>query len=130
MVDPPVAVPPPKIVPAGRSGQGPRPPPASRRSWPAQLANPDLAQFSGIVIDPATGAVLWNKDSNAPQLPASTAKLLTGTALLTSVDPTSRFVTKVVAGDQEGDIVLVGGGDVTLSARERRRRHRLRRRAR
>ena len=91
--------------------------PASRPQLAGQLANPALAQFSGIVIDPATGAVIWNKDSNAPQLPASTAKLLTGTALLTSVDPTSRFVTKVVQGDQEGDIVLVGGGDVTLSAR-------------
>ena len=63
--------------------------------------------------------MIWNKDSNSPQIPASTAKLLTGAALLTSVDPTSRFVTKVVAGDQEGDIVLVGGGDVTLSARNR-----------
>ena len=62
--------------------------------------------------------MLWNKESSAPQIPASTAKLLTGTALLTSVDPTSRFVTKVVAGDQAGDIVLVGGGDVTLSARK------------
>ena len=82
-----------------------------------QFANPALAQFTGVIIDPATGAVLWNKESSTPQIPASTAKLLTGAALLTSVDPTSRFTTKVVQGDQEGDIVLVGGGDVTLSAR-------------
>jgi len=116
VVDPPVALPPPKIVPLAASDKIPST--AGIESQLAgQLADPALAQFSGIVIDPETGTVLWNKDSSSPQLPASTAKLLTGTALLTSVDPTSRFVTKVVAGDQEGDIVLVGGGDVTLSAR-------------
>ena len=116
IVDPPVAEPPPKIVPLAASDKVPSTA-GIEAQLAGQLADPALAQFSGIVIDPETGTVLWNKDSNSPQLPASTAKLLTGTALLTSVDPTSRFVTKVVAGDQEGDIVLVGGGDVTLSAR-------------
>jgi D-alanyl-D-alanine carboxypeptidase/D-alanyl-D-alanine-endopeptidase (penicillin-binding protein 4) len=116
IVDPPVAEPPPKIVPLAGSDKVPSTA-GIEAQLAGQLADPALAQFSGIVIDPDTGTVLWNKDSNSPQLPASTAKLLTGAALLTSVDPTSRFVTKVVAGDQEGDIVLVGGGDVTLSAR-------------
>ncbi len=116
IVDPPVALPAPKIAPLAASDKIPSTA-GIEAQLAGQLADPALAQFSGIVIDPETGTVLWNKDSNSPQLPASTAKLLTGTALLTSVDPTSRFVTKVVAGDQEGDIVLVGGGDVTLSAR-------------
>lgn len=116
VVDPPVVLPPPKIAPLAASDKVPSTA-GIDAALAGQLANPALAQFSGIVIDPATGAVIWNKDSNAAQLPASTAKLLTGTALLTSVDPTSRFVTKVVQGDQEGDIVLIGGGDVTLSAR-------------
>jgi D-alanyl-D-alanine carboxypeptidase/D-alanyl-D-alanine-endopeptidase (penicillin-binding protein 4) len=80
-------------------------------------ANPLLAEFSGIVLDGRTGKTLWSKDPDIPQLPASTAKLLTGAALLTSVDPNSRFTTKVVAGDTAGEVVLVGGGDVTLSAR-------------
>ena len=116
IVDPPVVAPPAKIAPLGSSKKVPTT--AGIQSHLAsQLANPQLAQFSGIIIDPTGGQVIWSKDPNAPQLPASTAKLLTGTALLTSVDPTSRFVTKVVAGDQPGDIVLVGGGDVTLSAR-------------
>jgi len=116
IVDPPVVAPPAKIAPLAASDKVPSTG-GIENQLSAQLANPDLAQFSGIVIDPTTGTVVWNKDSNSPQIPASTAKLLTGTALLTSVDPTSRFVTKVVQGDQEGDIVLVGGGDVTLSAR-------------
>ncbi|MET0864936.1 MAG: D-alanyl-D-alanine carboxypeptidase/D-alanyl-D-alanine-endopeptidase [Nakamurella sp.] len=116
VVDPPVVLPPPKIAPLAQTDKVPSTA-GIDAALAGQLANPALAQFSGIVIDPATGSVIWNKDSNAAQLPASTAKLLTGTALLMSVDPTSRFVTKVVQGDQEGDIVLVGGGDVTLSAR-------------
>jgi serine-type D-Ala-D-Ala carboxypeptidase/endopeptidase (penicillin-binding protein 4) len=116
IVDPPVVAPPARIAPLADSDKVPSTA-GIEAQLAAQFANPELRQFSGIVIDPATGAVLWNKESNSPQLPASTAKLLTGAALLTSVDPTSRFVTKVVQGDQEGDIVLVGGGDVTLSAR-------------
>ena len=116
VVDPPVALPPARIIPLAASDKIPTT--AGIESQLAgQLGDPALAQFSGVIIDPATGAVLWNKESTTPQLPASTAKLLTGAALLTSVDPTSRFTTKVVQGDQEGDIVLVGGGDVTLSAR-------------
>ena len=116
VVDPPVTAPAPKIVPLAESDKVPSTA-GIEAQLAAQLANPDLSQFSGVIIDPESGNVLWNKDASTPQLPASTAKLLTGTALLTSVDPTSRFVTKVVKGDQEGDIILVGGGDVTLSAR-------------
>ncbi|HEY5877623.1 MAG TPA: D-alanyl-D-alanine carboxypeptidase/D-alanyl-D-alanine-endopeptidase [Nakamurella sp.] len=116
VVDPPVTAPAPKIGPMAVSDKVPTAA-GIEAQLAAQLGNPDLAQFSGIIIDPESGTVLWNQDASAPQLPASTAKLLTGTALLTSVDPTSRFVTQVVKGDQEGDIVLIGGGDVTLSAR-------------
>ena len=116
IVDPPVVAPPAKIAPLAASKKVPTAA-GIQSQLASQLADPQLAQFSGIIIDPTNGKVIWSKDPNAPQIPASTAKLLTGTALLTSVDPTSRFVTKVVAGDQPGDIVLVGGGDVTLSAR-------------
>jgi D-alanyl-D-alanine carboxypeptidase/D-alanyl-D-alanine-endopeptidase (penicillin-binding protein 4) len=116
IVDPPVTQPPAKIVPLPPSDKVPSAA-GVQAQLAGQLANPALAQFSGIVIDPATGATVFNQDSNSPQIPASTAKILTGAALLTSVDPTDRFTTKIVQGDQEGDIVLVGGGDVTLSAR-------------
>ena len=116
IVDPPVTQSPAKIAPLPASDKVPSAA-GVQAQLAGQLANPALAQFSGIVIDPVTGATLFNQDSSAPQIPASTAKILTGAALLTSVDPTDRFTTKIVQGDQEGDIVLVGGGDVTLSAR-------------
>ena len=84
---------PPKIAP-GRAG--PRPRPGCRRSLAGVLADPALGQLFGIVVDPAGGTTLWGRNSTAPQLPAATAKLLTGAALLTSVNPTVRFVTRVV----------------------------------
>lgn len=116
VVDPPVA------VPAGRVR--PLPPTAGKVPVAAKvtarlagpLANPALAGYTGMVLDPVSGATLWKKSPGNPVLPASTLKLLTGAALLTSMDPNTRLVTRVVAGAQPGDIVFVGGGDPTLSA--------------
>lgn len=116
-VDPPVAAAAVQVKPlAVAAGKVPTPAGVASRLAPA-LANPGMAQYTGVVLDGATGKVLWNKDSAKASQPASTQKLLTGAALLTKVDPNSRFVTKVVQGAQAGDVVFVGGGDVTLSAR-------------
>jgi len=116
-VDPPVTAPVGRIKPVTvAAGRAPTPAGVARALKPA-LADPGLSRYTGVVIDAATGKVLWNKDSAAASQPASTMKLLTGAALLTKVDPASRFTTKVLQGAQAGDLVLVGGGDVTLSAR-------------
>jgi serine-type D-Ala-D-Ala carboxypeptidase/endopeptidase (penicillin-binding protein 4) len=114
--EPVVTVPKARIVPLAASKKAPTAAGVSA-ALADPLKNPKLAQFTGIVIDPVTGQTLWNKDAGAPQVPASTMKLVTGAALLTSVDPNSRLVTKVVQGETPGEIVFVGGGDVTLSAR-------------
>ncbi|MFC5677285.1 D-alanyl-D-alanine carboxypeptidase/D-alanyl-D-alanine-endopeptidase [Aeromicrobium endophyticum] len=51
--------------------------------------------------------------------PASTTKVLTSFAALSTIDPQTRFATKVVrSGD---DLVLVGGGDPYLSTKPARR---------
>jgi D-alanyl-D-alanine carboxypeptidase/D-alanyl-D-alanine-endopeptidase (penicillin-binding protein 4) len=116
-VDPPVAAAVAKVKPlAVTAGKMPTPAGVTRKLGPA-LANPGMAQYTGVVLDGATGKVLWNKDSSKATQPASTQKLLTGAAVLTKIDPNTRFVTKVVQGSQAGDVVFVGGGDVTLSAR-------------
>src|SRR5206468_462828 len=49
-----------------------------------------------------------------PAAPASTGKLLTAAALLAVRPPTYRITTKVVAGPN-GAVILVGGGDPTLT---------------
>ncbi len=116
-VEPPVAAAVVKVKPlAVAAGKVPTVAGISRKIAPA-LANPGMARYTGVVLDGATGKVLWNKASSTATQPASTQKLLTGAAVLTKIDPNSRFVTKVVQGPQAGDVVFVGGGDVTLSAR-------------
>jgi D-alanyl-D-alanine carboxypeptidase/D-alanyl-D-alanine-endopeptidase (penicillin-binding protein 4) len=67
------------------------------------------------VVDVATGEVLFDQAAGAPVTPASTAKLLTAVAALTTLDPADTLETTVVSGSAPGEVVLVGGGDVTLS---------------
>ncbi|WP_367133190.1 D-alanyl-D-alanine carboxypeptidase/D-alanyl-D-alanine-endopeptidase [Saccharothrix sp. HUAS TT1] len=80
------------------------------------VANAVLAPVSGSVVDPATGTLLWNQGETTPLTPASTIKVLTAAAALLTLDHTSQLSTKVVRGAQPGSIVLVGGGDPTLSS--------------
>ncbi|RZS41227.1 D-alanyl-D-alanine carboxypeptidase/D-alanyl-D-alanine-endopeptidase (penicillin-binding protein 4) [Herbihabitans rhizosphaerae] len=79
-------------------------------------ANPALGTLTGAVIDPATNTVLWQQNGGAPMIPASTAKVLTSAAALLAVDHGYQFTTTVVEGDKPGTVVLVGGGDITLSS--------------
>ncbi len=75
-----------------------------------------LGTLSGRVVDPATGAVLWQRDPEAALVPGSTAKLLTASAALLVLDHQARLHTTVLAGAEPGTVVLLGGGDPTLSA--------------
>jgi D-alanyl-D-alanine carboxypeptidase/D-alanyl-D-alanine-endopeptidase (penicillin-binding protein 4) len=68
------------------------------------------------VVDAATGRELFDRSANTGVAPASTGKLLTAAALLTVRPPSYRITTRVVAGGRTGTVVLVGGGDPTLSA--------------
>ncbi|WP_196073229.1 D-alanyl-D-alanine carboxypeptidase/D-alanyl-D-alanine endopeptidase [Nakamurella alba] len=116
VVDPPVQIDGPGLqAMTAQRGKNPTAAKVAARLAPA-LANPALGQFKGIVLDGATGNPLWRQAQGDLIQPASTLKLLTGAALLTSVDPSKRLTTKVVAGPEPGDIIMVGGGDVTLSA--------------
>ncbi|MCE6999571.1 D-alanyl-D-alanine carboxypeptidase/D-alanyl-D-alanine-endopeptidase [Saccharothrix sp. S26] len=101
----------------GVGADGTPPTPAGVR---AVLAGPAgnglLAPLTGVVVDPATGTALWNQGETAAQTPASTIKILTAAAALLTLDHTSQLSTKVVRGAQPGTVVLVGGGDPTLSS--------------
>ncbi|WP_245753472.1 D-alanyl-D-alanine carboxypeptidase/D-alanyl-D-alanine endopeptidase [Geodermatophilus ruber] len=70
---------------------------------------------SAQVVDVATGELLLDRDGDDPATPASTAKLLTAVAALTTLGPEETLETTVVAGAGPGEVVLVGGGDPTLS---------------
>ncbi|MFZ2173231.1 MAG: D-alanyl-D-alanine carboxypeptidase/D-alanyl-D-alanine-endopeptidase [Rhodococcus sp. (in: high G+C Gram-positive bacteria)] len=80
-------------------------------------ANPDLGKFSGTVADAVTGQVLWSVAAQTAMIPASTTKLLTAAAALLAVPDDHRVATKVVQGANPGEIVLIAGGDPTITAR-------------
>ncbi|MBB5939378.1 D-alanyl-D-alanine carboxypeptidase/D-alanyl-D-alanine endopeptidase [Streptomyces zagrosensis] len=73
---------------------------------------------AGAVVDAATGRQLFDAKANSAAVPASVIKLVTGVAALSALGPGHRLTTTVatVPGDT-GRIVLVGGGDPTLTAR-------------
>lgn len=98
-------------------GQGPAPTGAGVGAVLDPLvARGGLGALSGQVIDSVTGAVLWQRDAATPLVPGSTAKLLTASAALLALDHHATLRTTVLAGAEPGTVVLVGGGDPTLSS--------------
>jgi serine-type D-Ala-D-Ala carboxypeptidase/endopeptidase (penicillin-binding protein 4) len=86
-----------------------------RRSLAGLIGAPGLGpRLLGEVVDVATGTVLYHRASGALAAPASTGKLLTATAVLADRSAGYRIRTTVRAGTG-GAIVLVGGGDPTLT---------------
>lgn len=73
------------------------------------------SRFSGQVVDVASGRVVWQSNPNWMLKPASTAKLVTATDALTVFGPAHRFTTSVRRGSSWAHVVLVGGGDPSLT---------------
>ncbi|MER5732943.1 D-alanyl-D-alanine carboxypeptidase/D-alanyl-D-alanine-endopeptidase [Streptomyces sp. NPDC002138] len=83
------------------------------------LADSALGSVRGAsVVEAATGKVLFESGSHEVMTPASTIKIATASAALAALGPEHRIRTTVVP-DQGGRIVLVGGGDPSLSARKK-----------
>lgn len=78
--------------------------------------NSALGQLTGSVVDPVSGTSLWDHSASSAVTPASTTKVLTSAAALLAMDPNTRLSTKIVQGADPGTVILVGGGDVTLTA--------------
>lgn len=79
-------------------------------------SDPNLLTFQGSVINATTGEVLFDRAGATPARTASVMKTLTTAAGLSVLGPAYQFSTKVYEGSAPGSIVLVGGGDPTLSA--------------
>jgi D-alanyl-D-alanine carboxypeptidase/D-alanyl-D-alanine-endopeptidase (penicillin-binding protein 4) len=67
------------------------------------------------VLDVASSRVLYARAADTMTTPASTTKLLTAATVLAARGPAYRLSTRAVAGSGPGEVVLVGGGDPTLS---------------
>lgn len=107
----------PDPVLAEDAGDEPIPDPAALAALLAPtVADPRLGgRLLARVVDVADGQVLFDSAGDSAGTPASNAKLLTAFAALSTLEPEDRLETRVVAGSLPGQIVLVGGGDSTLS---------------
>jgi D-alanyl-D-alanine carboxypeptidase/D-alanyl-D-alanine-endopeptidase (penicillin-binding protein 4) len=81
------------------------------------LKQPNLGSHVSVeVADLATGTMLYGHGDTSPTTPASTLKLATTIAVLSTRGPNYRITTNVVAGPLPGEVVIVGAGDPTLAA--------------
>lgn len=104
----------PGLLSAGDSAPVPYPAALERILGP--LASSDaVGDLTGRVVDDATGQVLWERGPREARVPASTAKLLTAVAALDSLPADSRVDTVLARGGQPDTLVVVPGGDVTMS---------------
>jgi D-alanyl-D-alanine carboxypeptidase/D-alanyl-D-alanine-endopeptidase (penicillin-binding protein 4) len=70
------------------------------------------------VVDVATGKRLYGRGADRALTPASTTKIATAVAVLDAAGPGHRISTRAVLEPDTKEVVLVGGGDPTLTARE------------
>ncbi|MDX3617482.1 D-alanyl-D-alanine carboxypeptidase, partial [Streptomyces europaeiscabiei] len=68
------------------------------------------------VVDVETGEQLYTQNADDALTPASTTKIATAVAALTAVGPDHRIETRTVLAPDSAEVVLVGGGDPTLTA--------------
>nr|WP_308296588.1 D-alanyl-D-alanine carboxypeptidase/D-alanyl-D-alanine-endopeptidase [Streptomyces sp. ISL-44] len=84
------------------------------------LADPALGTVrTASVVDTATGQVLYESGARDAMTPASTIKIATAAAALAALGPEHRIRTAVVPGAAPGQILLVGGGDPSLTAKKK-----------
>ncbi|WP_240926272.1 D-alanyl-D-alanine carboxypeptidase/D-alanyl-D-alanine-endopeptidase [Streptomyces sp. JB150] len=81
------------------------------------LADPALGpRRAAAVVDIATGERLYGTAEAEPLTPASTTKIATAVAALSALGPEHRLTTRAVFEPDTKELVLVGGGDPTLTA--------------
>jgi D-alanyl-D-alanine carboxypeptidase/D-alanyl-D-alanine-endopeptidase (penicillin-binding protein 4) len=80
------------------------------------LESEALGEFSGVVIDPVTNDVLFDRGMDTLLAPASVQKVLTGVAALNTLGPDTTFQTTTLSTEDPEVLVVKAGGDLTLSA--------------
>jgi D-alanyl-D-alanine carboxypeptidase/D-alanyl-D-alanine-endopeptidase (penicillin-binding protein 4) len=112
----PEAYPPAEPAPvlAGSDADAPLPDLAS--VLPSLLADPRLdGSLSASFADALTGEVLFQQEDTTPLAPASSMKVVTAVAAFQHLGAEYRIPTTVVEGPTEDSVVLVAGGDPTLT---------------
>ncbi len=111
----------PSSTPSAKPTVRPTPSPIASASKIRTCSVADYASASGFgtleaqVRNASTGEVLYDRNGSNPAPTASVLKILTAAAAFSVLGSDYRVSTTVVKGSQPGQIVLIGGGDVTLS---------------
>ncbi|GAA4015305.1 MULTISPECIES: D-alanyl-D-alanine carboxypeptidase/D-alanyl-D-alanine endopeptidase [Streptomyces] len=83
------------------------------------LRDPALgARSTAAVVDVATGKRLYGTGADEALTPASTTKIATAVAALSALGADHRLTTRAALEPDTDELVLVGGGDPTLTARK------------
>lgn len=119
---PPIVVRTPAALAAAPTAGPAADPQAVARTLSARLADDALgSRVNALVVDAASGATLYDSNAGLSAIPASTTKVFTAAAALKALGPERRLTTRVVTqsppqnGVLDGDLVVVGGGDPTLT---------------
>lgn len=78
-------------------------------------SDPALGTLQAQVRVAKTGQVLFDRSGSTPHAPASVTKIVTAAAVLSALGPDFHMTTTVVSGPTPGSVILVGGGDSTLT---------------
>jgi D-alanyl-D-alanine carboxypeptidase/D-alanyl-D-alanine-endopeptidase (penicillin-binding protein 4) len=117
----PTPSPVPTVLAAASASPTPGAPDLEDVLGPALAADALGEQVGAAVVDLATGVTLMADDADVALIPASTLKIMTAAAALDVLGPEHRFATRVVEGAAPGEIVLVGGGDPSLTVADQPR---------
>ncbi|HSA52181.1 MAG TPA: D-alanyl-D-alanine carboxypeptidase/D-alanyl-D-alanine-endopeptidase [Yinghuangia sp.] len=109
---------PPVLLPVDADPAGAAPTDAGVRAALAPLLDdPSLGDAVAVsVVDAVTGRPLYTADADRGAVPASTTKITTAVAALSALPEDHRFTTSTVLSAAPDTVVLVGGGDPTLTA--------------
>lgn len=105
----------PVLVAGGENAPAPTPDGVQSVLDPLVAAAPLGARVHVSVVDVATQQPLYVRGPDEPTVPASTTKLVTAATVLAARGPAYRIVTRVVAGANPGEVVIIGAGDPTLA---------------
>lgn len=79
------------------------------------LSSADLGTPMAYITNSDTGQVLYTSDNIAPVAMGSVMEVVTAVVALETLGADARLTTSVVEGSSPGSVILVGGGDPTLS---------------
>ncbi|MEU3174116.1 MULTISPECIES: D-alanyl-D-alanine carboxypeptidase/D-alanyl-D-alanine-endopeptidase [unclassified Streptomyces] len=83
------------------------------------LKTPAFGDRSASVVDVSTGRSLYADGPADAFTPASTTKIATAAAALAALGPDHRLTTRATYEPDTKEVILVGGGDPTLTARKK-----------